>query len=351
MRIAKLLLILTIISIPLGQLGKIPGLPEGFNLYLVDLLLAVTVGWWLVYSLLVRKSLRLTKVGIAILVFAFVATVSLLWGVPQLESTTEVIISASYLARWVVYAGLYFVTASFPRKDRQDFFNWLIASGVLLALAGFVQLLFFPDWSQFTYLGWDPHKNRLLSTFFDPNFTGIYLVLVINLLFKTFFDRSPRATTEGRPYTALLICVVALVLTFSRSAWLAMAVSIFIWGLLKSRRLLLGAVVLAFLAYFAVPRIQTRIAGGFDPDDSARLRFQSWGQTWDVAKDNLFLGVGFNTFRYAQAERGVFDWRQPQGGHSGAGSDSSLLFVLATTGVFGLAAYLAIFTLALQKNT
>ncbi|MFH1694146.1 MAG: hypothetical protein ABH880_00035, partial [Patescibacteria group bacterium] len=47
----------------------------------------------------------------------------------------------------------------------------------------------------------------------------------------------------------------------------------------------------------------------------------------------------------------VFDWRQPQGGHSGAGSDSSLLFVLATTGVFGLAAYLAIFTLALQKNT
>jgi len=340
MKIAKFLMVLVILSIPLGQLGKLPLLPEGFNLYLTDILAASCLFWWLLHSLSVKKKVLINKRGTAILAFAFISLLSLLWGVQRLDGLREVLVSASYWLRWVIYAGLYFVVASFSSKQRKSTLDWIIVSGVALALAGFAQLIFWPDWSQFTYLGWDPHKNRLLSTFFDPNFCGIYLVLVINLL----LDRLLSGHRTYGYYAALFICVAALFLTFSRSAWLAMAVSISVLGFFKSRRLLVGAAVIAFLAYYSVPRVQTRLAGGFDPDDSARLRFQSWSQTWDIAKDNLFLGVGFNTFRYVQAERGAFGWRQPLGGHSGAGSDSSLLFVLATAGVLGLLSYLVIFT-------
>lgn len=329
--------------------------------------MAATVFYWFLHSFIVKKKLKLPRRGFLILAFIFIAFISLINSSQYLESLQELLISASYLARFVFYSGLFFVGASLDKQSREKIISVFLLSGVLLALFGFIQLLFFPDWSQFAYLGWDPHKNRLLSTFFDPNFTGIYLVLVINLTFWKLLEKSTVAisipsvemghlsageadasslqrwlTSKFFLLLSLISCCTALFLTFSRSAWLAMAVSTFIWGIFKSKKLLFAAVLLAFLAYFAVPRVQTRIAGGFDPDDSAKLRFQSWSNTWQIAKQKPVLGVGFNTFRYAQEREGYFDWRQPEGGHSGAGSDSSLLFVFATTGALGLVAYLGI---------
>ncbi len=344
-----ILLLLTILSISLGQLGRLPFLPEGLNLYITDILVAATVFYWFLHSFIVKKKLKLPRRGFLILAFIFIAFISLINSSQYLESLQELLISASYLARFVFYSGLFFVGASLDKQSREKIISVFLLSGVLLALFGFIQLLFFPDWSQFAYLGWDPHKNRLLSTFFDPNFTGIYLVLVINLFFYRFVETGLIASLREKitfPSILLVavavICSIGLLLTFSRSAWLAMAISIFIWGIFKSKKLFFAAALLAFLAYFAIPRVQTRIAGGFDPDDSAKLRFQSWSNTWQIAKQKPIIGVGFNTFRYAQEREGYFDWRQPEGGHSGAGSDSSLLFVFATTGALGLVAYLGI---------
>jgi len=96
---------------------------------------------------------------------------------------------------------------------------------------------------------------------------------------------------------------------------------------------------LVFLAYFAVPRIQTRIAGSTDPADSAYFRFISWQNAIEIFKDNPISGVGFNSYRYAQLDYG-FVTLDTLGGHSGAGSDSSLLLVLATTGIIGFGTFL-----------
>jgi O-antigen ligase len=136
------------------------------------------------------------------------------------------------------------------------------------------------------------------------------------------------------------VVFVALILTFSRSAWLMFAVSVGVMGVLKSRRLLILALVSLLAAYALVPRVQTRVAGGVDPDDSARARITSWAATLKIVKDYPVIGVGFNAFRYAQARYGFFDFQAPLGGRAGAGSDSSLLLVLATTGVVGLGAFL-----------
>jgi len=63
------------------------------------------------------------------------------------------------------------------------------------------------------------------------------------------------------------------------------------------------------------------------------------------------IGVGFNTFRYAQQDYGIFEIGET-GGNSGAGTDSSFLLVLATTGVFGFLIFLAgyLFPLFQKKN-
>jgi len=61
-----------------------------------------------------------------------------------------------------------------------------------------------------------------------------------------------------------------------------------------------------------------------------------------IIKDNPLFGVGFNSLRFMKRDYGFLnqDWQES---HSGAGVDSSVLFVWATTGVFGLGIYLWLF--------
>jgi len=89
------------------------------------------------------------------------------------------------------------------------------------------------------------------------------------------------------------------------------------------------------LAVFAVPRVQTRISGITDPQDSASFRLISWQNAWEITKDNWVFGVGYNAFRYAQRDYGFLDDAN-LASHSGAGSDSSLLLVWSTSGIIGL---------------
>ena len=113
-----------------------------------------------------------------------------------------------------------------------------------------------------------------------------------------------------------------------------LAIIVLVYGLLKYRWLLVISLLIGFSAYFFIPRVQTRISGTTDPADSARLRIVSWSNAWSIAEDNLLFGTGFNSFRYAQRDYGFLNPDTFEI-HSGSGADSSLLFVLATTGIFG----------------
>lgn len=333
MKLTKLFLYIFVLSLPLGQLGSYR-LGEG-AVYLSDLLLAVLIVLWLLESFLVTRSLKLERKGIIIFLFGAVSLLTLLNAI-RFFSSDEIITGSLYWFRWVAYAAVYFLVrdlVSKGEKIRDPLLLLLIIDGLFIAVSGFIQLIILPDFRlQAVESGWDPHRNRLLSTFFDPNFTGAFLGLCLSLVISQLFSPGRKLL----PAVALPVLLLALLLTFSRSTWLMFGVIILIFGLLRSRFLLLLAVFLAFSAYFFVPRVQTRLSGVTDPADSAHFRLISWNNTLKIAGDYPSTGVGFNLFRYAQADYGFFDFRDPSGGHAGAGSDSSWLLVLATTGVFGL---------------
>ena len=345
MKLVRLLLYLLLITLPLGQLGRLPIGGGHINLYLPDVLIPVIIFVWLGYALAIRRKLDLPPLSNFIFLFGFIALISLVNG-KRFIGMGEFLTSAMYLVRWALYVGLYFVVWDLVREgrgkkgERGKIANLLILSGVVLALAGFVQLVVLPDFTTLDpSLGWDPHKNRLASTFFDPNFVGAYLVLTLVLLFSELLYKGVKGL-RGLNLGAAAAVFAALILTFSRSAWLMFAVSMGVMGVLKSKKLLVLALIAFLSAYALVPRMQTRIAGGVDPDDSARARIVSWKDTFEIVRENPLIGVGFNTFRYAQERYGLFGFRDSLGGRAGAGSDSSLLLVLATTGVVGLSAFL-----------
>ena len=374
MNLEKLILILIIFSVPLGQFGKIPlplvgGLPF-VNVYLNDVLIPMLIFIWFAYRLAVKKELFLPPFLGLILLFASIGLLSLVNSFRWLEMS-QFAISFLYWWRWVQYAMLYPIVYSLVKESSFEI-GWpagcfipccLIIGVVVFAILGIFQFLFFSDFSKYAAYGWDPHYYRLLSTFFDPNFAGILLVLGLILVLsinlekgnhiKAWILRDGNSAKHGLknfPKALLfllpVLLTVSILLTFSRSTYLAFLCAIFFLGLIKSRRLLILLLIFCCLAFVLVPKVRNRVVGAVTLDATARARLQDWQKTYVIVKDNWLTGVGFNAFRYAKDQYGYF--RNERGlpipsGHSGAGADSSVLFVWATTGVFGLITYLLLY--------
>jgi len=78
-------------------------------------------------------------------------------------------------------------------------------------------------------------------------------------------------------------------------------------------------------------------------------RVGNWKNGLEVANINLIFGVGFNNYRWAQRELGIIDEKSITS-NSASGTDFSLIFVLATTGLTGLFVYLYLILEIFKKN-
>ena len=340
MQLIKYLILLSILSLCLGQFGAFSFGGRQANVYVTEILVFMSVLLSFFIFTAVKRRFKIPKRSRGVLLFVALAGVSLLLGTRALMGREFVVIFL-YLLRFLTYLGLMLVVYNYVVSTGSvlTFLRGFLWVAIILSILGFLQLVIFPDFTQLApSLGWDPHQNRLAATFFDPNFLGAFLVaqLILGISYLQ------AKVVYSRPVMMLVLTLlfVASILTFSRSAYLMFAVAIGILGLLRTRMLLLVALTGFLLAYLLIPRVQTRIAGGVDPDDSAQARFVSWGKTWQVIGENPITGVGFNAYRYAQERLGLFGRDESKGGRAGAGADSSLLFVWATTGIFGLFSYL-----------
>ena len=260
-------------------------------------------------------------------------------------------ISGLYLVRFVEYFLLAFLTFDLARdpKYKRGILIALILGAILLAFAGFFQLNIMPDFGSFEELGWDPHRDRLLSTWFDPNFIGGLFAFMLCLTIGLLLDKKTASRTKGWLLMATVILLYALLLTYSRSAYLALAGGIGTLGLIRSRKLLIGSLVIAIVFISISNRAEERVVnlyhtaqsligvGAELPDATARLRLDSWRGAWTMIQDKPILGIGFNTYAYAQNRYGFLDDLKK---HSATGSDSTLLTIWATTGTLGFLAYL-----------
>lgn len=329
-------------SLSLGQFAVITMVGDT-KLYLFDLLIILFSIIGTFYFLIKDNKFKFSKFLLPFYLFCFIALMSLIYNFGKFTSE-ELVVAFSYLLRFFFYlsaANVVYSQVVIKKLNMKQIANTFILSGVLVALAGFIQLIILPDFTTLDpLLGWDPHKNRLASVFFDPNYVGAYFILVTSfLLFKNYFYTKGEQVLNKKYHTAALVVIVlAIGLTYSRSAWGMLGIALLIYGLFRSKWLVALSLLVAFLAYFAVPRIQTRLAGITDPADSAHFRLISWSNTFDIAKDNLFLGVGYNAFKKAQVDYGYLT-PDTLKEHSATGSDSSLLLVLATTGIIGLVVF------------
>lgn len=333
-----------LITASFGQLNRLfIGDSNDLVLYVNDLLIGVIAVWYLVAAIIARKQWRIPPVMLAILAWMAIGFLGLLFAMADL-SRLEWLVSLSYLLRYAAYVLIFFFIAYdsvvFVRdySQRQYWLRWwltvLLFSGLLMAIGGFVQLYFLPDLSILAKYGWDPHLNRLVTAMLDPNYAGCYFSIVIAVAVSLFLyiDKHYLARAALLVYIAVLL--LALLLTFSRSGYIMLVIVLGCIAVIKSRWLLLVGIAVGVIIFLSVPRVQTRILGAFQVDASAQPRILSWQNSWSIAQKNPILGVGFNSYRYAQDRYGIVSL--DKSGNAGAGADSSWLFILATTGWLGL---------------
>lgn len=320
----KLLSILFLVSLLLGQIGGIPIVP-GVVVYVHDILLAVLlVEGFVQYA--IRGKLVNPNLLKPILLFVFVAILSLLtnsgkFAIPSLE------ISALYIVRWLFYACIYIVVIQ-TYTGIDLWLTGLYGVGVGLGVLGLVQFFLYPDLRNLSYLGWDPHYYRLFSTFLDPNFAGVFLVLTLFLGLYLWQMRKYRmAVAIGE-----LICFVSLLLTYSRSSYLAFITGLVCIAFLKRQWMIIVGIVVFVAVVIVLPKTSGSTLNLLRTD-STFARVGNWQEGIALLSESPLFGHGFDTLRYLSADTGDVISK------SAAGLDSSILFIGATTGILGLIAY------------
>jgi O-antigen ligase len=190
---------------------------------------------------------------------------------------------------------------------------------------------------------------RLKGTFTHPNIFAFYLVLIISLtLYMLKSGEKARQIEKSIALSLYMILLLALlVMTQTRSAWIACFALFVIYSLIFERRYLVYLALVPVVALF-IPSVQERLLdlnAGNEYVQYANLNSFAWrrliwetGLKW-MSPSHYFFGYGLESFRPYSL---VFF---PMANATGYGSGAHNVYVecLFELGVIGLLAYLFLF--------
>ncbi|MGB6839099.1 MAG: O-antigen ligase family protein, partial [Microgenomates group bacterium] len=260
----------------------------------------------------------------------------------------RVYIGGLYLLRLFVYSSFFLLAWNINRSEKgfkEILFNSLILITFAVAVFGWLQYFLYPDVRNFVVWGWDDHLYRLFSTFLDPGFASIILVFGFLAGLTKYLHSKSRLLL-----IVLVILLGAAVFTYSRAGYLALAGGLFTLAFLKKRLkqffLVLGTILLIIILLPRPSGEGVKLERTF----SIYSRLGNYSETLEIIQKSPLLGVGFNNMCLAR-EKYLKD--ADFSSHSCSGSDSSLLLVLATTGIVGFLIFSTLIykvTLNLGKN-
>jgi hypothetical protein len=315
----------------LGQLGRISLKGQEVNLYLYE----VVLGGYVAYLFqkyrtapfrMQNKRLR------SIWIFLGIMSVTFILSVYRYDPVQN-LVAFLYLVRLAVYGSALTLIAHHVKKHphmRQYLHSGLILFVSLTFLFSIAQYVLYPNLRNMSYLGWDPHQFRIFGTFLDTAVSAaLYGLIIIHLFFR-----------EAHEEFLVIPYVIMSLFTYSRGLYLSL-ISTSALYLLKTKR---GMYIIAIMLFFLMTGLMLPRPFGEGVNllrtESIYSRIVDYGQGWNVAKENLLTGVGYNHIRYEKMKRGYISATNESVTHSGASFHSSFLIILATGGIFAFAAFL-----------
>ncbi len=302
------LIFLYLISFPFGQIIK--PLPD------------ILIGIICIYAIIRGYKFR-TGNFLVVCIFSLLFSLTF-FKVPQIFTGILYLIR---LAGYIIFSQITYKQFAGEKKKIKLIFNSLIMVGMFIAIFGWIQYFIFPDLRVLKVLGWDDHYFRLVSTFFDPAFTGILLTLTeILLIVKTAGEKTKLN------YLLNIFLIATVLFTYSRASFISLffAMIFLLWNL--RQRFILIFLVLFVVSIPFLPKVSgegTNLARTY----SVGQKFINYNESISLIRISPIFGVGFNNLCIAKEK---FFGNNNTLSHTCSGLDNSLLFVFATTGVIGL---------------
>lgn len=266
------------------------------------------------------------------------------------SSIFEFISAVSYLGRIITYVLLFVPLLFLPIEKLLKIRKWMLITGIIFVLLGYIQYAFYPNLRNLFYLGWDEHLYRLFSTFLDPNFSGVFIALIICLYSWLFFEKLQTKKNKILYYIGFAYFLPALFLTYSRSSILVFIISFTVFLFMMGRKKLI-ALFVVFIAVGIIILPKDFGGEGVNLLRSASIiaRVDASKVAFQVFLDNPLLGVGFNTLRFTFERYGFVTGQSVLASHSAAGVPNSYLVILATTGILGFLTFIYFLYNLVQK--
>lgn len=309
-----------------------PFIPTILTIGLVDFILLV----FAVNTVVNKPALKYGPMSIWIVLFGGINLFTAIFSVTPLASIQAALAIVSFLA-------LYFVLIN-TVTDRK-FFCLLI---VVLILSASLQSLYgiyqyqagistvehhWTDAELFPEL-----NTRVFGTLDNPNILAQYLELIIPLTLGLFWstrDWLRKALLLG----AASLMFLCLILTYSRAGWIAFALSIIVFSILRDRRILLVAGIAGLVGMYFLPgSVMERIASiGNLSESSNTYRIFIWKASLKMIRDFWYCGVGLGVQAFAKIYNGFYIREGVYAFHT----HNLYLQILIETGVLGITMFLA----------
>jgi putative inorganic carbon (HCO3(-)) transporter len=362
-------------QVQVGVLLLVPAVPFGslrqvqvgvMNVGVTEALLALVLAAWLM-RMVARREIRVKwpPLALPLLLFLGVALLSALGAESLPYSIKE-------LLKWVEVLALYVMVANeFDERWTRALVLVLLGTGALAALQGIYQFLFRVGPEEFVLFG---RFMRAYGTFEQPNpyagYLGLALPLAMGLVAAGVLRTEGRVKARWWMFAATCgaLMLAALVMTWSRGAWLGFAAAVAMMAVAvvarNGRAAVLGTVLAVVVVYAllagGLARVPPAISQRFsdfipylgvtdvegreitDANFAVLERVAHWQAALGMWTDHPWLGVGIGNYEPAYAEYSLPQWRIALG-HA----HNYYLNIGAEAGVLGLTAYLLLWGAAL----
>lgn len=336
-------------------------------IFFISLVMLMDIFHGLILLLLIRPILdiatnqELFSIGpFSINLAATLGTLTVFYAIIAIIKHREKIKSLPLLWQWILFLGISLASISYTESVLLSISEWiriatifslfvigfLSASGQkhvtsiakTIVLSAFIPAIIaayqFLTHSGFT-LSFEDVPNRVFGTFAHPNPFAYFLTFALALLFFFVLKKNNNQKILATFYLAALAILLAL--TFTRGAWLVLAGTILLLGILRFRKFLAMSVVILLMMYLTVEPIQVRIDSLliFGPSSSIQWRLALWEDSLNYIMERPAQGFGIGT-----AEEVILQKRGKELGSTIPHNDYLKLAI--DIGIVGVASYLVL---------
>ena len=316
---------------PLGQFGRISFFNQQINLYPYE----VSMAFGLFFLVLKHNTspFKHSTTGRSILFFLLILCLSFLITIGTFDIYANSV-GFLYLFRLMFYFFHFIYLSTHFRslkKEGNHLFKELAYLVFIIILSFWLQYILYPNLRNLLYQGWDPHLYRVFGSFFEPYLAGSVLGLCLFFVYFRMFTKKNQAYLK---FFVMGILFILLMLTFSRTVYVAMIFSLMVLFFKQKKYIFIGVTIGSFIILaFAIPKpigVGVQLFRTFSID----TRIQNAIEGVQLWVKHPILGIGYNRIRYEKANLGMAGKYDVS--HAAASYHSSFVTILVAGGVWGL---------------